>query len=87
MASVALRYPHPQQGLGIIPSRDQLLPQRFQPTLLAACVYPRERLAIDPRRSGICAAAVVGLQQNILATDLVPQSIEAESRFSLSFRL
>jgi hypothetical protein len=48
LASVALRYPHPQEGLGGILSRTQLLPQRFQPGLKAIGVDPFERLAINP---------------------------------------
>ncbi len=40
LASVALRYPHPQEGLGDILPRTQLLPQRFQPALKAMGVDP-----------------------------------------------
>ena len=87
LASVALRYPYPQKGLGNILSRGQLLTQRFQPSIAAMGVYPRERLAIGPRRSRIRAAATVGLKQDVLAADLVPQGVEAKGRFSLSFRL
>jgi hypothetical protein len=40
LASVALRYPHPQEGLGEILSRTQLLPQRFQPATGARVCRP-----------------------------------------------
>jgi hypothetical protein len=87
LASVALRYPHPQEGLGDILSRSQLLPQRFQPALKAMGVDPFERLVINPRRPRIRATTAIGFKQDVLATDLVPKGVEAEGWFSLSFRL
>src|SRR4051794_4250576 len=87
LASVALRYPYAQEGLGHVAPRNQLLPQHSQPLLRTPVVDPRERLAIHPCRSRVGAAATVGFQQNILSADFVPESIEAEGWFSLSFRL
>ena len=55
--------------------------------LKAMGVDPFERLAINPRRSRIRAAAAIGFKQDVLATDLVPKGVEAEGWFSLSFRL
>src|SRR5271168_4967410 len=64
LASVALRYPHPQEGLGDILSRSQLLPQRFQPALKTMGVDPFERLAISPPRSRIRATTAIGWQDD-----------------------
>ena len=64
-----------------------LLPQHFQPALPAAGVNLLKRLAIDPGRSRISAAAGEGFGQNVFAVDLVPQGVEAEAWFSLSFPL
>jgi hypothetical protein len=49
-------------------------------------IDPFECLAINPRRSGVRAAAAASLKQDVLATDLVPEGAEAEGWFSLSFR-
>ena len=46
-----------------------------------------ERLPLDPRCSGIRTAAAVGFLKNVRSANLVPESIEAESWFSFSFRL
>src|SRR5271157_124354 len=84
LASVALRYPHPQEGLGDILSRDQLLPQSFQPSLPPQGLDLLERLAVHPGRSRIGAAAAVGFEQDVLAADLVPESVESKVWFTLS---
>jgi hypothetical protein len=86
-ASVALWYPHPQEGLRSVAPRDQLLPQPFQPPLHARGLDPGKALAVHPRRPRVAAAATVGFLQDVLATDLVPERVEAEGGFSLSFRL
>ena len=87
LASIALRYPYAQEGLGHVAPRSQLLPQLSQPLLRALGVDPRERLAIHPCCSRVGAAATVGFRQNVRSADFVPQGIEPEGRFSLSFRL
>src|SRR3712207_6009590 len=86
-ASAALWYPHPQEGLGRVLARSQLLLQPFQPSLHPLGFNLSEAHAIHPRRSRIGAAASVGFLQDVLATDLVPKRVEAEVWFSLSFRL
>ena len=86
-ASIALGYPHTQEGLGLVLARVQLLPPPFQPPLQAPGLDPGKALAVHPRRPRIGAAATIGFLQDVLTTDLVPEAVEAESRFSLSFRL
>src|SRR3974390_62826 len=73
LASVALRYPHTQKGLRSVYSRNQLLPQLFQPPLYSLSFDLLERFAICPRCPCICMAASVGFRENILAADLVPE--------------
>jgi hypothetical protein len=43
--SVALRYPYAQEGLGLVPPSNQLLPQRFQPPFRTLGVDPRVRMS------------------------------------------
>src|SRR5215213_11710702 len=86
-ASVALWYTHPQEGLGRVLARDQLLLQPFQPSRRPLGFNLRKAHAVHPRRPRIGAAASVGFLQDGLATDLVPERVEAEVWFSLSFRL
>jgi len=87
LASVALRYPYAQEGLGNVASQSELLPQRFQPSFLSVEVDLAERFAVHPRRSRVGAAPTISFLQNVFSADLVPKGIEAEGRFSLSFRL
>ena len=87
LASVALGYPHAQEGLGDVISRNQLLPQRSQPPLNSLGFDRLERFSVDPRRPGIRPATSVSFQQNVLAIGFVPEGVEAEGWFSLSFRL
>jgi hypothetical protein len=87
LASIALWYPYPQEGLWDVAPRNQLLPQRFQPSLLSLSVDLLERLPVDPRCSGVRTAASVGFLKNVLPANLVPKSIEAKGWFSLSFHL
>jgi hypothetical protein len=87
LAAVALGDPHPQQGLWPVSPGAQLLPQPFQPRLDAVGLDRLEGLAVDTRRAAIGAAASVCLGEDIGAADLVPQRVEAISRFSLGFRL
>jgi hypothetical protein len=47
---------------------------------------PLEGLAVNACRSGVLAASAVCFQQDILATDLVPEGIETEGWFCLGFR-
>jgi hypothetical protein len=72
LASIALRYPHSQKGLGGVFARHQFLPQRFQPVFLILVFDPLECFAIDSCRSRVGAATAISFQQNIFTADLVP---------------
>src|SRR5262249_16845016 len=85
LASSILRYHHPPHRIGPVRLRDQFLAQACQPCLQALFLDLLEGHPIHTRRSRIGAGELVGVQQNVLATDLVVEHIEAESR--LCFRL
>ena len=87
LASVALRYPHTQEGLGSVPSRQQLLPQLFQPPFHPLSFDLLEGLTVDARCSRIGMAAAIRLQHDIRSADLIPERIETKGRFCLRFRL
>jgi hypothetical protein len=87
LAAVALRDPHAQEGLGPVFAGLELLPQPFQPPLPSRGLDGRERLAVHAGCTAVAAACAVSFRQDIRAADLVPQGVEAEGWFSLSFRL
>src|SRR5262249_35162140 len=69
----------------------RLLPERKrqfgQPSLNPVCRDVRKVLAVDPRRALVGAALGVGMRQNVVAADLVIQSVEAVASLCLSFRV
>jgi hypothetical protein len=58
-----------------------------QPSLDPIRLDVREILAIDARRALVRAALGIGMRQNIVAADLVVQSVEAIAGLGLSFRV
>src|SRR3954449_12225551 len=86
LAAIALRYPDPQEGPRAVGPGPQLLPQRSQPSLQPPGLDRLESLAIDPRGAGVTPAMPVGFGQDVRTMDLVPEAVEAEGRFRLSFR-
>jgi hypothetical protein len=72
-------------GLRLIRLLPQLVRQFVQPPINAILLDVRERLAIDPRRTTVGAAAVEGEAQNVATVHLVIQQIEAIARRFLRF--
>ena len=70
--------------VGLLPERKR---QFSQPSLDPVCLDFRKILAIDPRRALVGAALGIGMRQNVVAADLVVQSVEAIAGFCLSFRV
>src|SRR5580704_16207890 len=65
----------------------QLLHDPFQPLLSTPGLNLLKRDAIDARRTAVRTTVSIGFFNDVRSTDLVPERIEAESRFSLSFCL
>jgi len=85
--AVGLRYKHSSDWLwpvGLLPERKR---QFSQPSLDPVCLDVRKVLAIDPRRAPIGAALGISMRQNVVAADLVVQSVEAIAGLCLSFRV
>src|SRR5437588_8309188 len=85
--AVGLRYKHSSDWLwpvGLLPERKR---QFSQPSLDPVCLDVREVLAIDPRRALVRAALGIGMRQNVVAADLVVQSVEAIAGLCLRFRV
>jgi hypothetical protein len=55
--------------------------------LPALSLYLVERDVIDARRAVVSTTAAVGFLDDIRSPDFVPEGVEAEGGFSLSFRL
>src|SRR5262249_20604120 len=85
--AVGLWYKHSSDWLRPI----SLLPERkrqfSQPPLDAVRLDVRKILAVDPRRALIGAALGIGMRQNVVAADLVVQSVEAIASLRLRFRV
>src|SRR5580704_15844734 len=77
--AVGLRYEHASDRLRSV----RLLPERKrqfgQPPLDPVCLDVRKILAVDARRALVRATLGIGMRQNVVAADLVVQSVEAGS--------
>jgi hypothetical protein len=85
--AVGLWYKHSSDWLrpvSLLPERKR---QFSQPPLDPICLDVRKILAVDPRRALIGAALGIGMRQNVVAADLVVQSVEAIAGFRLRFRV
>ena len=85
--AVGLWYKHSSDRLrpvGLLPERKR---QFSQPSLDPIRLDVRKILAVDTRRALIGAALGLGMRQNVLAADLVVQSVEAIAGFRLRFRV
>src|SRR5215471_10927877 len=83
LASSVLRYHHPPHRIGPVRLRDQFLAQACQPCLQVPFLDLLEAHPVHARSPRIAACELVGVQQDVLATDLVVEHIEAESRLRL----
>src|SRR5262245_13503773 len=83
LASPLLRYHHPLHRIGPVRLRDQFLAQACQPCLQAPFLDLLEAHPVHTRSPRIAACELVSVQQDVLATDLVVEHIEAEGRLRL----
>src|SRR5262249_49244315 len=83
LASPLLRYHHPLHRIGPVCLRDQFLAQACQPCLQAPFLDLLEAHPVHTRSPRIAACALLRVQQDVLATDLVVEHIEAEGRLRL----
>jgi hypothetical protein len=85
--AVGLRYEHSSDRLWSV----SLLPERkrqfSQPSLDPISLDVRKILAVDARRALVGAALGIGMRQNVIAADLVVQSVEAIASLRLRFRV
>ena len=85
--AVGLRYKHSSDWLwpvNLLPERKR---QFGQPPLDPVGLDVRKILAVDPRRALVGAALGIGMRQNVVAADLVVQSVEAIAGLRLRFRV
>src|ERR1700741_5385872 len=85
--AVGLRYKHSSDWLwpvGLLPERKR---QFSQPSLNPVCLDIRKILAVDPRRALVGAALGTGMRQNVVAANLVVQSVETIAGLRLRFRV
>jgi hypothetical protein len=85
--AVGFRYEHAPDRVRPVVLFLERKRQFAKPPLYAILLDIREVLLIHTRRAPIGAAQGVGMGQNILAENLVVQSIEAIVGFSLRFRV
>ena len=85
--AVGLRYEHASDWLwpvSLLPERKR---QFGQPPLDPVRLDVRKILAVDPRRALVGAALGIGMRQNVVAADLVVQSVAAITGLRLRFRV
>jgi hypothetical protein len=83
--AVGLRYKHSSDWLWPISLLPEGKRQFRQPSLDPIRLDVRKILAVDTRRPLIRAALGIGMRQNVVAADLVVQSVEAIAGFRLCF--
>src|SRR5262249_43689693 len=85
--AVGLRYKHSSDWLwpvSLLPERKR---QFSQPSLNPVRLDIRKILAVDARRALVGAALGIGMRQNVVAANLVVQSVEAIAGLCLGFRV
>ena len=83
LASIRFRDHHPPHRIGPVRLRDQILAQTRQPCLQALRLDLSEAHPVHPWSTRISAGKPVGVAQDVLATDLVVEHVEAEGRLRL----
>src|SRR5262249_60501199 len=76
-------YLPPPHRIGPVRLRDQFLAQARKPCLHALLLNPRKAHAIDSGSARIGASFLVGVAQDVLATNLVVEHVEAEGALRL----
>ncbi len=82
-AATGLRDHHPPHRPGSVRLGAHLFPETGQPRLQPRRLDRLEALPIHPRRALVGPRQTVGMAQNVLATDLVVEQVEAEVRLRL----
>src|SRR5215467_6370999 len=85
--AVGLRYIHSSDWLWPISLLPEGKRQFRQPSLDPIRLDVRKILAVDARRALVGAALGIGMRQNVVAADLVVQSVEAITGLRLRFRV
>src|ERR1700756_3267380 len=85
--AVGLRYIHSSDWLWPISLLPEGKRQFRQPPLDPIRLNVRKILAVDPRSALVRTALSIGMRQNVVAADLVVQSVEAIAGFRLRFRV
>ena len=83
LASIRFRDHHPPHRIGPVRLRDQILAQTRQPCLQALRLDLSEAHPVHTWSTRISAGKPVGVAQDVLATDLVVEHVEAEGRLRL----
>src|SRR5688572_22346800 len=87
LAATGLRDHHPSHRQGSVRLRDEVLPDRREPLLPAGRFDHRESDPVDAWRALVGTRQLVGVAQDILATDLVVEQVEAERRLVLRLEI
>src|SRR5262249_49065831 len=85
--AIGLRYVHASDGVRSVSLLPECKRQFSQPSLDPVCLDVRKILAVDTRRALVGAALGIGMRQNVVAADLVVQSVEAIAGLCLRFRV
>ncbi len=85
--AVGFRYKHSSDWLRPVSLLPEGKRQFSQRSLDPIRLDVRKVLAIDARRALVRAALGIGMRQNVVAADLVVQSVEAIAGLGLSFRV
>jgi len=85
--AVGLRYKHSSDWLWPVGLLSERKRQFSQPSLDPIRLDVRKILVVDARRALVRAALGIGMRQNVVAADLVVQSVEAIAGLRLSFRV
>src|SRR6266851_5713920 len=85
LATIRFGDHHPPHRIRSICLRDQFRAQARQPCFQALLLDASKRHPIHTRRTRIDAGEPIGVDQDVLATDLVVEQIEAEGRLRLRF--
>src|SRR6516162_472925 len=83
LASPMLWDHHPPHRIGPVRLQDQFLAQACQPPLQALLLDLSEGHSVHARSTRISAGHPVGMEQNVLSTDLVVEHVEAEGGLRL----
>src|SRR6267154_4700914 len=85
LATIRFGDHHPPHRIGSVCLRDQFRAQARQPCFQALLLDASKCHPIHTRRTRVNAGEPIGVEQDVLATDLVVEQIEAEGGLRLGF--